>query len=158
MQSTAPNWLCVLTLRCSPVPRPHGRIDCAPVRTQWEPPQTAGGAGAPTEVRCSHILAKHAGSRRPASWRNPHITCSKEEAIAKIKNIRDDIVAGRADFADVASRESDCSSASKGGDLGVFGRGQMQKPFEDASFALKVGELSGIVDTDSGIHIILRTA
>jgi NIMA-interacting peptidyl-prolyl cis-trans isomerase 1 len=38
----------------------------------------------------------------------------------------------------------------------VFGRGQMQKPFEDATFALPVGGLSGIVDTDSGIHIILR--
>lgn len=34
----------------------------------------------------------------------------------------------------------------------------MQKPFEDATYALKVGELSGVVDTDSGVHIILRTA
>ena len=52
--------------------------------------------------------------------------------------------------------ESDCGSAQKGGDLGVFQRGAMQKAFEDASFALKVGELSGIVDSDSGIHVILR--
>lgn len=53
---------------------------------------------------------------------------------------------------------SDCSSAKRGGDLGLFGRGAMQKPFEDAAFALKVGELSQIVDTDSGVHIIMRTA
>lgn len=41
---------------------------------------------------------------------------------------------------------------------GTFGRKQMQKPFEDATYALKVGELSEIVDTDSGVHVILRTA
>jgi NIMA-interacting peptidyl-prolyl cis-trans isomerase 1 len=52
--------------------------------------------------------------------------------------------------------ESDCGSAEKGGDLGLFARGQMQKPFEDASFGLGVGGLSGIVDSDSGIHVILR--
>jgi len=41
---------------------------------------------------------------------------------------------------------------------GTFGRKQMQKPFEDATYTLKVGELSEIVDTDSGVHTILRTA
>lgn len=41
--------------------------------------------------------------------------------------------------------------------IGRFGRGQMQKPFEEATFALEVGEISDIVDTDSGVHIILRT-
>ena len=61
------------------------------------------------------------------------------------------------DFATLASKESDCSSARNGGDLGPFGRGQMQKPFEDAAFALKVGELSGVVSSDSGVHIIRRT-
>lgn len=59
-------------------------------------------------------------------------------------------------FASIARTESDCGSAQKGGDLGLFGRGQMQKAFEDATYALKVGEISDIVDSDSGIHIILR--
>ncbi len=48
-------------------------------------------------------------------------------------------------------------SAQRGGDLGFFGRGQMQRPFEEATYALQVGELSGPVFTDSGVHLILRT-
>lgn len=59
-------------------------------------------------------------------------------------------------FQEIALEESDCGSHERGGDLGLFGRGQMQKPFEDASFALQVGQISELVDTDSGIHIILR--
>ena len=59
---------------------------------------------------------------------------------------------------ELATRESDCGSAREGGSLGFFGRGKMQKPFEAASFDLEVGALSGIVDTDSGVHIILRLA
>ena len=70
---------------------------------------------------------------------------------------RKTIVAKEKTFDELASEFSDCSSAKRGGDLGLFGRGQMQKPFEDAAFALKVGELSEPVSTDSGVHIILRT-
>ena len=110
------------------------------------------------QVRASHILCKHNKSRRPASWRNPSITMSKQEAFDEISKIRNDIVSGKAKFEDVAKVRSDCSSAAQNGDLGFFERGKMQKPFEDASFNLKVGELSEIVDTDSGLHIILRTA
>jgi NIMA-interacting peptidyl-prolyl cis-trans isomerase 1 len=61
------------------------------------------------------------------------------------------------DFAGLAGTESDCSSAKRGGDLGWFEHGTMQKPFSDAAFALDVGELSQVVDTDSGVHLILRT-
>lgn len=69
-----------------------------------------------------------------------------------------DAAALAAAFAKEASAESHCSSARSGGDLGSFSRGQMQRAFEDAAFALRVGELSGLVETDSGVHIILRTA
>ena len=70
---------------------------------------------------------------------------------------REKIENGEAKFEDLASEFSDCSSAKRGGDLGPFGRGQMQKPFEDATYALKVDELSEPVFTDSGVHIIKRT-
>eukprot|EP00238_Polyblepharides_amylifera_P004009 CAMPEP_0196592958 /NCGR_PEP_ID=MMETSP1081-20130531/74284_1 /TAXON_ID=36882 /ORGANISM="Pyramimonas amylifera, Strain CCMP720" /LENGTH=86 /DNA_ID=CAMNT_0041916789 /DNA_START=155 /DNA_END=415 /DNA_ORIENTATION=+ len=83
---------------------------------------------------------------------------TKEMAIEGINKIKAGIESGNLIWEEVASKESDCSSAKQGGDLGFFGRGQMQKPFEDASFALAVGEISGIVDTDSGIHIIKRLA
>ena len=61
-------------------------------------------------------------------------------------------------FEYVTKKWSDCSSAKRGGVLGYFERSQMQKPFEEATFALKVGEISDIVDTDSGVHIILRVS
>ena len=59
-------------------------------------------------------------------------------------------------FEELASTESDCSSYKRGGDLGPFARGKMQKSFEDAAFALSVGEMSGVVLSESGAHIILR--
>jgi len=61
-------------------------------------------------------------------------------------------------FPKYAAERSDCSSFSRNGDLGFFGRGAMQKPFEVASFALQPGEMSGIVETDSGCHLIYRIA
>ena len=109
-------------------------------------------------VRCSHILLKHAGSRNPVDrLRNKQITRSKQEAIEGIQKIRASIVEQGQDFAKLAATFSECGSAQNGGDLGHFGPGQMQKTFEDAAFALKVGEISDLVDSDSGIHIILRT-
>lgn len=111
------------------------------------------------QVQTRHLLVKHSGSRNPKSWRFPNgITLSKEEARAKLLQYEKRIRSGEVSFSTLASTESDCSSAQKGGDLGFFKRGMMQKPFEDASFSLKVGEMSGIVDTDSGLHLILREA
>ncbi|KAJ7978544.1 Peptidyl-prolyl cis-trans isomerase [Quillaja saponaria] len=116
---------------------------------------------ATNQVRASHILIKHQGSRRKASWKDPegHVisNTTKDSAVAQLHSLREDIITGKAKFDDVASRYSDCSSAKHGGDLGPFGRGQMQKPFEEATYALKVGEISSVVDTDSGVHIIMRT-
>ncbi|XP_027076593.1 peptidyl-prolyl cis-trans isomerase Pin1 [Coffea eugenioides] len=118
-------------------------------------------SSSPDSVRASHILIKHEGSRRKASWKDPEgqiiSNTTRDAAVSQLIALRQDIVSGKAKFEDVAARYSDCSSAKRGGDLGSFGRGRMQKPFEQATYALKVGEISDIVDTDSGVHIILRT-
>ena len=66
-------------------------------------------------------------------WHTP-----QEAALQEIQAFRELLVSGQASFADLAGRESHCSSAKRGGDLGEFGPGQMQKPFEDATYALKV--------------------
>ncbi|CBY30627.1 unnamed protein product [Oikopleura dioica] len=126
--------------------------------SQWEKPTKPAQKPSSEKVQASHLLVKHRDSRRPASWRNDNITISKEEALEQLNKYMVQIESGERSFADLASEVSDCSSAKRGGDLGPFGRGQMQRPFEEATFALKVGEMSGVVDTDSGVHIILRTA
>lgn len=73
-----------------------------------------------------------------------------------IKAHEQKIKSGAITLADLAPTESDCSSARKHGDLGYFGRGDMQKEFEDAAFGLKPGEMSGVVETASGLHLIER--
>ncbi|CAG9793566.1 unnamed protein product [Diatraea saccharalis] len=123
-------------------------------KSQWERPEVPADPG---EIRCSHILVKHSESRRPSSWREETITRTKEEALDTLKSYRKQIVSNDSSFVDIASKYSDCSSAKRGGDLGSFGRGQMQAPFEEEAFKLKVGQLSKPVETDSGYHLILRT-
>ena len=89
-------------------------------------------------MQASHILVKHVESRRASSWREEVITRSKTEAKERLAQIQQQLkgLEGGAlaqKFAQMASIESDCSSAKRGGDLGLFARGAMQKPFEDAT-------------------------
>ena len=99
----------------------------------------------PEERRASHILI--------ASEK-----IGKDKAKAKAEELLKEIRKTPAVFADLARKNSDDpGSAAKGGDLGFFGRGMMVKPFEDATFALRDGEISGIVESDFGFHIIKLT-
>jgi parvulin-like peptidyl-prolyl isomerase len=102
------------------------------------------------QVRASHILLMYAGSARSSATR------SQEEAKTSIAELKAKIDGG-ADFAELARAHSDCPSSEKGGDLGTFGRGQMVGPFEQAAFGMQVGEVSPVVETDFGYHIIKRT-
>jgi peptidyl-prolyl cis-trans isomerase D len=98
------------------------------------------------ERRARHILVK-AEKELPAAER--------EKAKAKAEKLLAEVRAKPASFAALAKAESDDSgSAAQGGDLGFFGRGSMVKPFEDAVFAMKPGEISPVIETDFGYHII----
>ncbi|KAF2100450.1 peptidyl-prolyl cis-trans isomerase ssp-1 [Rhizodiscina lignyota] len=108
------------------------------------------------KIRCAHLLVKHRESRRPASWREAKITRQKQEAMSIILGHEQRIRSGETSLGDLAVSESDCSSARKRGDLGFFGKGDMQKEFEDAAFALQPGEVSHVVETASGLHLIER--
>lgn len=78
---------------------------------------------------------------------------SKKAALVKINKLRDQLEDG-ADFATLATENSECASANNGGDLGFFGKGMMVKEFEDAAFDLMPGEISGVVETMFGYHLI----
>jgi len=126
--------------------------------SQWETPTLPAQPG--ERVRVRHLLVKHEQSRRPSSWREENITRTKEEAINQLTSYKDEIMQSEnklEKFEELASKYSDCNSAKRGGDLGFFCRGEMQKPFEQTSFGLSIGEISDIVETESGAHIIYRT-
>jgi len=82
---------------------------------------------------------------------------SADDALKAITEIKTKLDEG-ADFAALAADHSDCPSGARGGDLGSFGKGQMVPEFETAAFDLDVDELSDVVETSFGYHLILRTA
>lgn len=78
---------------------------------------------------------------------------TEERALIEINKIKNKLDDGEG-FTELAKTESDCPSANSGGDLGFFGSGMMVKPFEEAAFALQLGEISEVVETNFGFHII----
>jgi parvulin-like peptidyl-prolyl isomerase len=103
------------------------------------------------QVKARHILIAFKGS--PAAQEGkPELT--EEQARAKAEDIRKQL-AGGASFDELAKKESDdVGSGARGGDLGEFGRGQMVPEFEKAAFDAKVGEVTPVIRTQFGFHII----
>jgi peptidyl-prolyl cis-trans isomerase C len=98
----------------------------------------------PESIRASHILAK---------VDDPSDERQKKDALGRIKAVKKKLDKGDS-FETLAKEHSDCPSSSQGGDLGYFVRGQMVKPFDDAAFAMDVGEISDVVETRFGYHLI----
>jgi parvulin-like peptidyl-prolyl isomerase len=102
----------------------------------------------PAEIRASHILIR--ADREASTLQRAQAQQQAEAVLAQLK-------AG-ADFAELArQRSQDPGTAGKGGDLGFFSRGAMEPTFEEAAFALNVGEISGVVTTPYGFHLIKVT-
>jgi peptidyl-prolyl cis-trans isomerase C len=98
----------------------------------------------PEQIHARHILVKVEPGADQAA---------REAAKRKIESILNEAKGG-ADFAELARKHSEGPSGPKGGDLGFFSRGQMVKPFEEAAFSLKPGQISGVVQTIYGYHVI----
>jgi len=101
----------------------------------------------PEQVEARHILIKLDPKDDKAL---------QEKALEKIKEVQQQVKAGE-DFADLVKKYSEGPSGKNGGDLGYFGRGQMVKPFEDAAVGLEPGQISDIVKTRFGYHLIMVT-
>jgi hypothetical protein len=126
----------------SAAPKPTGSF----VPVQQVPPR------AEPEIRASHILIAYKGSRSAA----PKIERTKEQAKKRAEAVVKKAQAG-GDFQALAKQYSDDpGSGPRGGELGSFTRGQMVKPFADAAFSLQPGQVSEIVETEFGFHVIKR--
>jgi len=110
-------------------------------------------ANQPQQIGARHILIMHAGSRsKPDDMQR-----SRPEALTRAKECLRKLRAG-GDFAKLVGEYSDePGAAERGGDLGVFARDVMVQAFSDAAFALKKGEISEVIETPYGFHIIQRT-
>ena len=102
-------------------------------------------------IGARHILIAFQGATRT----DPSVTRTREEARKLAEQIRDEARQG-ADWEALWEKNSNEPGGQRGGDLGTFGRGQMVPAFERAAFELKVGEISDVVESPFGFHVIQR--
>jgi parvulin-like peptidyl-prolyl isomerase len=116
-------------------------------------PAAMGSAEQGEAISAAHILIAYQGAMRA----NPKVTRSKEEA----KKLAEEVAKkakGGTDFKELVKQYSDePRAAERGGELGSFTRNRMVKPFSDAAFQLKVNQISDVVETQFGFHVIKRT-
>ncbi len=98
----------------------------------------------PESVHALHILVRAEGDE-----------AAKTEARAKIEGLREQLVAGTLTFEEAAKAHSDCPSGQRGGDLGVFMRGQMVPEFEAAAFSQEMDTIGPVVETPFGFHVLM---
>ena len=134
-------------------PPPGGAAPSADTRVVAERVAPAAAADAPAQIEASHILVSYQGATRA----KPTVTRTREEARALATQLAARAREPGTDFAALARDVSDGPSGVEGGVLPRFGRQQMVKPFSDAAFALRPGEISGVVETNFGFHVIQRT-
>lgn len=130
----------------TPPPAPQPQREPQPRGSAAQPPREIFGA--------KHLLVMYKGSRRAP----PNIERSKDEAKARAEEAKKKAKADPSKFADLVKEYSDEPNAgARGGDLGKFPKGAMVPEFQAAVEKIKVGEISDVVETPFGFHVILRT-
>jgi parvulin-like peptidyl-prolyl isomerase len=108
--------------------------------------------GGPAKIAARHILVAYRGAQRAEAG----VTRSRDQARELAEQVARDARGGAA-WEQLWEKNSDEPSGRDGGDLGTFGRGQMVPAFEQAAFGLQVGQISSVIETPFGFHVIQRT-
>ena len=134
----------------APIPSSSGKPSGAPLDAEGAP---EAGPGEPLEIAARHLLVAYQGALRAS----PSVTRSKAEAETRAKEALARAKAGD-DFEVLVKEFSDEPGAGeRGGSLGRFQRGMMVPAFEKAAFKLAPGEVSDLIETQFGFHVIQRT-
>jgi NIMA-interacting peptidyl-prolyl cis-trans isomerase 1 len=136
------------TTTSAPTPTPAPATATPAASASAAAPKTA-----PTKISARHVLIQWMGAQNAA----PSVVRTREQALVVAKDVLRRARAGE-DFARLAVEFSDEPNAGqRGGSLGRFGKGAMVKAFEEAAFALQPGEISDVVESPFGYHVIQRT-
>ena len=127
-------------------------MSAAAATTSATPSATATATEEPKYVTAQHVLVAYKGAKRVPKG----VTRSKVDAKKRAEEVAEKAKAG-GDFSELVKKYSDePGAAERLGNVGRFERNAMAKPFEDATFALDVGKVSGVVETEFGFHVIKR--